>query len=269
LIEECGVDVNADLGFLHMAIENNSVAIIKLLLTHGANPNILSAGLAGETPLAEVLLSHTLNKFQKYKLLKILLDSGADVNRASAFGDTALYYAAYTGNITCVKLLLERGANPNARGFCEKPMLGLVIESAYPLADCEIIKLLLEHGADVNSIDLQGITPLMHAAWRASVDVIQLLLERGADSTIKDNYGRTALTVAIEKHSDTRDNTEIIAMLQNCGAVKRVSVQKSSEAAVSEISTVGIGSVNPVAKTTISLRIVMAVKSVLQKLRWW
>jgi ankyrin repeat protein len=58
------------------------------------------------------------------------------------------------------------------------------------------VKLLLEHGADPNTQDEYGDTPLHWAAFGDNVEVVKLLLEYGADPTVKDKDGRTPLDLA-------------------------------------------------------------------------
>lgn len=86
--------------------------------------------------------------------IKLLLAAGADPNRASLHGDTALMFAAYRG--TLLQPLLAAGANLNA------------------------------HNAD-------GVTPLMLLAQQPDPDAIKAALTAGADPTAHDNAGRTAL----------------------------------------------------------------------------
>ena len=63
--------------------------------------------------------------------------------------------------------------------------------------------------ADVNRQDNEGITPLMEAASIRSSELVRLLLEHGADANIKDRGGRTAMDIARKKR-----NKEVSAILK-------------------------------------------------------
>lgn len=62
--------------------------------------------------------------------------------------------------------------------------------------DKEVLELLLDRGANVNSRDEYGNTPLMKASQWGHLGLVKLLLERGADLALKNKYGKTALALA-------------------------------------------------------------------------
>ena len=65
--------------------------------------------------------------------------------------------------------------------------------------DLEATKWLIENGADVNTTDAWGSTPLMNAVYNeAGVEVVELLLKNGADKSLKDSEGKTAYDYAVE-----------------------------------------------------------------------
>ena len=68
-------------------------------------------------------------------------------------------------------------------------------------------QMLLENGADVNTKDDWGSTPLMNAVYsEAGIETVQLLLENGADPTLKDSEGKTAYDYAVEyRDAELRD----------------------------------------------------------------
>jgi len=127
-----------------------------------------------------------------------LLDSGADINERDQHGRTPLFSAR---DPRMIQLLLDRNAEVNARdvlGGCTP--LGLAAVSAYGI---DIVKVLLENGADANTKNDAGVSVLINASLNGRLEVVKLLLENGADPTYKDNNGKTAVTVAREEgHKD-------------------------------------------------------------------
>ena len=77
----------------------------------------------------------------------------------------------------------------------------------FPGQTFEAAQMLLENGAEVNTKDDWGSTPLMNAVYsEAGIEFAQLLLDYGADPTIKDSEGNTAYDYAVEnKDAELRD----------------------------------------------------------------
>ena len=74
--------------------------------------------------------------------------------------------------------------------------------------DLATVKKFIEYGADVNEMS-NGLTPLMFAARYNKVDILKYLLENGADKTIKDDKGKTAL-----KYAELSNSTEALNFLK-------------------------------------------------------
>lgn len=118
-----------------------------------------------------------------------LLDDGVDVNVIYK-GGTALYLAAYEGHLNLVNVLLNRGANVDAK---DDPYGNTALGAAVYKNDRSIVKRLIEAGADVNMRDRDGFTTLMIAVANADDEIVMDLLEAGADPNVRDRQNRTAL----------------------------------------------------------------------------
>ncbi len=73
------------------------------------------------------------------------------------------------------------------------------LHEAAAMGHLEVARLLLERGADVNAKNKHGFTPLHFAAGIGHTDVAKLLLEHGADVNAKDEHGRTPADIARER----------------------------------------------------------------------
>jgi ankyrin repeat protein len=143
--------------------------------------------------------------FGKTSRLEALLDEDpALVDAYAADGFFPLGLAAFFGQEEVVRLLLERGANPNVSA--RNAMKVAAIHAASAAGSLPIARLLIEAGADVNAVQQAGFTPLHAAAMAGRVDLAKLFLERGADPSAKADDGRTALAMAQEgKHQAVID----------------------------------------------------------------
>jgi len=105
------------------------------------------------------------------KKLKLLIDSGADVNVKNKYGKTSLTIASYKGFTEIVKLLLESGADPNTQDKEENSSL---IYASYK-GFTEIVKILLESGADINYKDYLGDTSFTIALYNGHIETANFL----------------------------------------------------------------------------------------------
>lgn len=234
-----GYDFNEKSYF--QAIRNDDISAIKAFFDTEINPNARSE--KGETPLTfavqncefktvKVLAEKTniseQDKFgqtplhlalsqNKEEIFDYLLENGADINIGGAKGtlknQTVLYLAVTRGREDLAQKLLERGANPNiidSEG-------GTVLSEACIGAPVnpEIIRMLLEKGADVNKKEPNGATPLIYIAANKQTTsdkrtaVVKMLLAAGADKKLKDKDGATALDWA-----KSVGNTDIVEILK-------------------------------------------------------
>lgn len=98
--------------------------------------------------------------------------------------------AAFTGDIAAMKQMLADEADPNTKD----PQSGsTLLATAALMGHTKIVALLLEHGADVNARSRDGGTALHAAAFLGRAETVKLLLEKGADTTLRNNMGSIAI----------------------------------------------------------------------------
>jgi hypothetical protein len=109
-------------------------------------------------------------------VVKLLLESGAELETADGFGQTPLSWAAENGHEAVVKLLLESGAELETKDGLGRTPLSWAADNGHEA----VVKLLLESGAELETADGSRRTPLSWAAERGHEAVVKLLLEKGA-----------------------------------------------------------------------------------------
>jgi len=116
------------------------------------------------------------------EILKLTIDAGANTKLTNRFGGTALIPAAERGPVTVVTELLTRTDveidHVNNLGWTA--LLEAIILGDGGPARTEVVRLLIEAGADVNLADGQGVSPLTHARQRGYSAIIELLEAAGA-----------------------------------------------------------------------------------------
>ncbi len=110
-----------------------------------------------------------------------------DVNVQDEFGGTLLYYGVWSKNPKVVELLLKKKADPNL----ETHDGTVPLMSAVNLARINIVRMLIEHGADVHRTDFNGKTPLaclpiFHSDTSAIFEIARCLIEHGANPNVKE-----------------------------------------------------------------------------------
>jgi ankyrin repeat protein len=223
---------------LEWAICRGQIDLVNHLIESGVNPNTPGRGIFRRA------LQHAVSS-ANFEIVKILLDSGADVNfRSSEWCDkTALEEAAGNNNVDLVHLLIAKGTDPNALGAADDASSSADEASSaadeasnaadgdyYDPSSCrttaleaaldrgkvsaEIIQVLIEAGAHVNgpSTFYKGL-PLQLAVAKGNVKAVQLLLGAGADV---DGIGVNKAT-PLQRASET-GNIDLIKTLLNARA---------------------------------------------------
>ncbi|RYP07260.1 hypothetical protein DL765_009212 [Monosporascus sp. GIB2] len=126
-----------------------------------------------------------------YKMAKLLLDKGADVNAQGGKYGNPLQAALYRGDEQVIKLLLDKGANVNTQGG----LYGTALQAASYGGHEQIIKLLLDKGADINAQGSYG-NALQVASLEGREQIVKLLLEKGAAVNAQGGHYGSALQAA-------------------------------------------------------------------------
>jgi ankyrin repeat protein len=183
--------VGAGYTALHAAVLRGDADLVKNLLAHGARVDatlqhgtptiragsgfVLPENLTGATPL---LLA---SKFLELEICRLLIARGANIRATLSDGTTAMMLAAG---------LLSQGPLFDRRGRIT------LLRTADEPAALQAVKLLVERGLDPNAVNERGETALHGAAARGYPQVVKLLVDRGANPAARTTAGRSALDLA-------------------------------------------------------------------------
>ncbi len=167
---------------LMQAVRKGHVEVVRLLLERGADCSTQDKG--GESVLKTAI------RWGHLEVARLLRSRGATSN------ENPLVLVAYLGEAEEVARLLGQGADANETDrFYGRTALMWAAEQGHP----EVAKLLLDKGADVNAKTGEGWTALMSAAVGRDLEVVRLLLDKGADVNAEGSFHRrTALMWAVE-----------------------------------------------------------------------
>jgi len=136
-----------------------------------------------------------------------LVAQSTDVNEKDASQDVPLIMAAYMGHDEIVKALLEAGADVTA---VDPGMKATALHAAAYAGRTGAAHLLIEYGIEIDKQGpYNGYTALHDAVWQNNVDTAEVLINAGANLHIKSNGGQTPLEFAQSKH-----HTAIAAMIE-------------------------------------------------------
>jgi ankyrin repeat protein len=207
LLIEAGADVNKwdyyGRNPLYMVVDYST-------LPHGGRADRLSGDLATPLEIAELLLAKGANVNMQLKLFPPYRALGPDRGADGLLrtGATPLFRAARGGDVPMTALLLKHGALVDLPQ--ENEITPLIVASGFRASAIDtrgrfrteqqahdVVKLLLEAGADVNYQEEGGQTAVFAAATQGWTSVVRLLAEHGADLRHQDRQGNTALDAAL------------------------------------------------------------------------
>jgi ankyrin repeat protein len=243
---------------LHSAAEGGNKVIVQLLLDRGVDPNVtdhlgrtamLWAVECGHYEIARLLVKtanvENINKIDRLgrstlwqaawrggtDMVALLLENGADINVKNKHGISALCAAVKNKHKMAAFVLLEKGAlidENEVIQFLLSIHFEVTIEyKVYHLAgiqwaanrgNAEVVRRLLEKGANARASDDSGRTVLHWAAKGGNIEVVRQLLEHRADAMASDKDGQTVLHLAARG-----GNAEVIRQLLEHGANARAS----------------------------------------------
>jgi uncharacterized protein len=140
-------------------------------------------------------------------LVKELIKQGINVNELDVNKDAPLIIAAYKGSTEIVKLLLETGADVSV---VDPGMKATALHAAAYAGNAEAAKLLIEYNIDIDKQGpYNGYTALHDAVWQNHIETARILIESGANLHIKSHTGETPLEFA-----KARNHREIMVLIE-------------------------------------------------------
>lgn len=154
--------------------------LLKIALLSKKNLNVIEFLINRGVNLNSGYESAIFYAIDYYEALELLINNGADVNYANSFGKTPIFYAVENNNIKAVKLFIKNGANLNLK----------LVDNE------EKIKTNLPYYISICSYIHPSKTLVIHAASYGNLDILKLLIDSGADYKESDNTGLNALYYA-------------------------------------------------------------------------
>ena len=192
---------------LHIASEKGHMEAVEALMLGGSQ--IDTPDMSGRTPL------HLAAGEGKTEIAKLLVAKGADMRAVTMSGKTPIDFASVGAHDGVIELLLACGGK-DGRGETSLHRVAACWLDVYRNDPIKAIKTLLDTGADLHTVDCDGMTPLHYVSkygdeWLGP-KIAALLLDHGVDPFAKDNKGKTALDYAKNNEIYMKDK-EILRIL--------------------------------------------------------
>ena len=206
-----GADINyknwhkQNLGLLYQALTLKSFEMVEFLVKNGIDLKKCT-DTSGKTPL-----HHAIENGNNLKVIKLLLDNGADLRATTLKGETPMHSAAEGDNLKIVKFLFEQGVeiNNNSNDNKEFSKQRSPLQIAVLKQNYEIVEFLLENGANVNQkSEYQGETKT-HKGLAFATTALHLACRNGGHNNIAEilmKYGAEVDASEYCTSSDTPKN---------------------------------------------------------------
>lgn len=181
------------------SLSQNSAKITQMIIDK-VDKKLINDSLEGKTPLIIAVGNSYIDT------AKILIENGANINAVDIEGWSALSYAVNNGDIEIAKLLLENKAKI-------KDELLIAIKSPIVESRINIMKLLIENGANINYTDENGFNPLNIAIESGDMELTKFLITNGANvnSLMQDGVSLIGYAIA-------QNNMDLLQILIENGA---------------------------------------------------
>ena len=208
-----GVDVNVTnehkITALMLACEKGNKDVINILLDAGADHNITDA-------YGDTWLHYAARNYWHPEVLHSLISHGVGVNATNRKNITAFMTACAKGNKDIINVLLNAGADPDKADTDGDTCLHY---AARHYCHMEVVQALISHGIDVNVTNKKNVTSLMISCRERNKDDVDVLLNAGADPNIADDDGDTCLHKILHReYLSLEYDHETLQMLLDHGA---------------------------------------------------
>ncbi|XP_067663700.1 ankyrin repeat and protein kinase domain-containing protein 1-like isoform X1 [Haliotis asinina] len=226
---------------LHLAAGRGDAYLSKMLIDGGADVNAICS--QGSSPLLKALYALRVN----LECVKVLLEAKADVNIATISGRTVLHLAISKCDEECVEAILKAGADPNAQDNYGKTPLWIAVQEnnirfvpivaryggnvnynlppqnlsllslAITCQSTNMVKLLLEHGASVDTETIMQASPLSLSVEALNIPIIKALLRHNCHLNVVGNARHSLIPQSPIQIAFELGNLEIIRLLMRAG----------------------------------------------------